>query len=211
MLCGLPNDQERAEILAAHARSISVDPSVALAQLADRTVGWTSADLAGLVASANLRAVQRCLDERVAAAKARAEKKQQEAAAAAGGSGSSASGIAWAEGGSARSIKHTSADEAHLVEWATRVGSWIAAPRRVRMSSSTVPNCAANAHGATHDDALSDATPVVTPEDFEYALQTTRCSLSDKERRRLETIYAAFSGTGDAKASAKQGSKLSHK
>jgi SpoVK/Ycf46/Vps4 family AAA+-type ATPase len=61
ILCGMPNAAERQEILEAHCRAIDVAADVDLGQLAAGTEGWTSADLAGLVATANLAAVQRAL------------------------------------------------------------------------------------------------------------------------------------------------------
>ncbi|KAJ3195875.1 Peroxisome biosynthesis protein pex1 [Irineochytrium annulatum] len=57
VLCGLPNFDERADILKAVSRNLVVDPEVDLEEVSGRTDGFTGADLQGLMYSANLEVI----------------------------------------------------------------------------------------------------------------------------------------------------------
>eukprot|EP00667_Euglena_gracilis_P001925 EG_transcript_1924 len=60
--CDMPDPEERAEILSTLTRDMVLDPTVDLQEVAERCEGMTPADLAGLLATAHLKAVHETLD-----------------------------------------------------------------------------------------------------------------------------------------------------
>ncbi|MCI4455379.1 MAG: AAA family ATPase, partial [Sulfolobus sp.] len=56
-----PDKQARLEILKVHTRKVALDEDVSLEELAERTEGYTGADLAALVREATLRALREAM------------------------------------------------------------------------------------------------------------------------------------------------------
>ena len=56
---GLPDREERVEILEVHARDVTLDDAVSLAEVADETPGFSGAELSNLINEAAIRAMRR--------------------------------------------------------------------------------------------------------------------------------------------------------
>ncbi len=63
LLCGMPDHQDRLEILMAVSRKVVVDPSIDWEELATDTEGYTGADLQALLSNAQLNCVHETIDE----------------------------------------------------------------------------------------------------------------------------------------------------
>lgn len=61
LYCALPTTRQREAILAALSTCLALSPRTSLRQLAQRTQGWTGADLGALLADAQLAAAHRLL------------------------------------------------------------------------------------------------------------------------------------------------------
>lgn len=65
VLCGMPEESERLQILTACARKLTLDSDVNFKVLAQQTVNFTSADVSALLSEAQLLAVHDRLDQTI--------------------------------------------------------------------------------------------------------------------------------------------------
>jgi AAA+ superfamily predicted ATPase len=190
VLCGLPNREERVEILQAHCRNVTVAADVDVPTIADRTENWTSADLAGLVSTANLSAVQRALEHEVARA---ATKRTAQAQA---DNATISSGLEWADG-----VAPAGFDPAS-------VAALLALADDQRSGKAVGATAAASVVADQDEHAANEAR--VTMNDLLEGMSRTRCSLSETERVRFDRIYDSFSG-GGKKPVEPPGSRVTHR
>eukprot|EP01065_Artemidia_motanka_P040367 TRINITY_DN5044_c0_g1_i1.p1 TRINITY_DN5044_c0_g1~~TRINITY_DN5044_c0_g1_i1.p1 ORF type:complete len:1058 (+),score=384.46 TRINITY_DN5044_c0_g1_i1:105-3176(+) len=171
-LCGMPDAAERSKILKALARKLNVAEDINWDALAERTDGYSSADLGAVLSTARLQSVQRVVDTASELAKmnvgddAAAEGESRRAAAWAAARASD-------EGGALPSAVMREL-EPELDAVADVVGS----------------AAAAAAPGAAAEVAAS--VPVITEAALIDALQQTRSSITPSERVRWEALYAKF-------------------
>ncbi|KAI8462048.1 adenosinetriphosphatase [Phakopsora pachyrhizi] len=64
LLCSMPNERERIEILIAVSRSLKLDDDVRFEEVAERTEGFTGADLQALIYSSHLKVAHECIESK---------------------------------------------------------------------------------------------------------------------------------------------------
>ncbi|KAF8608223.1 AAA-domain-containing protein [Ceratobasidium sp. AG-I] len=167
LLCHMPTEEERAQILEAVSRKVSLAPDVSLAGIAKQTEGYSGADLQALVYNAQLEVVH------------------EELAAASQALTTSASSAKTEKqiklevvGGPAGGTTMTRAESAVLER---RVATMLAsrAPKTSRRADAKL--------GASEKQKSQ-----ITLAHLERSLENHRPSVSPEERWRLQTIYDAF-------------------
>ena len=173
LLCDMPSRDDRLDILRAIARRVHVHPSVDLSHWAERTAGFSGADLQALLYNAHLETINASLQP----------------AAEVGASANDAAPAAVAY----TAITPGDAPPAKLHSGAERAAF---ADRLARMLGST-PSAPAASGGADAPAAEPEAR-LVTNAQLETALKTTRPSVPQHEVDRLRRIYRNFAGDRDA-------------
>ncbi|WFC94586.1 Peroxisome biosynthesis protein pex1 [Malassezia brasiliensis] len=172
LLCDMPNRDDRLDILRAISRKVHVHPSVNLAHWAERTAGFSGADLQALLYNAHLETINASLQPTEAAA-------PTDAAAPA-----AVAYTAIMPGDVPPAKKHSGAERAAFAD------------RLARMLGST-PSAPAASDNAEAPVAEPEAR-LVTNAQLEMALKTTRPSVPQHEVDRLRRIYRNFAGDRDA-------------
>ena len=172
LLCDMPNRDDRLDILRAIARKVHLHPSVDLAHWAERTAGFSGADLQALLYNAHLETINASLQPTEAPA-------STDAAAPA-----AVAYTAITPGEVPPSKMHSGAERAAFAD------------RLARMLGSTpsVPAASDNAEAPAADPEAR----LVTHAQLETAFQTTRPSVPQHEVDRLRRIYRNFAGDRDA-------------
>ncbi|KAJ3184012.1 Peroxisome biosynthesis protein pex1 [Gaertneriomyces sp. JEL0708] len=179
ILCNMPEVDERLEILQTVAKRIKLDEDLDLLEFAEKTDGYSGADLQALIYNANLEAIHETIDQ-----------ADQEAAGSKEGHGDSGDD------------KRT---EYVILENATRHGKEhiISAADRGQIAQKieNIHKELRRAHETPEEKAvLSYKEPVVERRHLELAFTQTRASITPQERRRLQHIYDEFVGGKGAPA-----------
>ncbi|TDL24400.1 AAA-domain-containing protein [Rickenella mellea] len=168
LLCPMPNEQDRKEILEIVANKVNLSPFVDLAEYAKRTEGYSGADLQALIYNANLEVIHESI-----ASKA---KRSTE-----GEGGKSEPDIEYfAIGGGADSErKKTRAEEADFQRRLKTIFSGQDRARAQKTAASTAP-------------APPTKKPEISDKHLQRSLESTRPSVPRDEQERLSRIYRAF-------------------
>lgn len=221
LLCDMPNEEDRHEILQAISESLHVDASVlqdgerGLAEVARRTEGYSGADLQAVIYNAHLEAIHDVLGPGHDF-----EKRK-------GGSGSGAS-----RGGGLRhqdftyfrfggdDTSSTSAEKtqspatvaAERAQIAAKLAAMQLAKRKAKaerhaQQQQQRPNSAGGApNGTAPNQGPKHPEPVISWKHLLKSLDTGRASISAQERRRLGRIYGEFVTGRNGEMSDGQGS-----
>ncbi|KAF9175027.1 Peroxisome biosynthesis protein pex1 [Mortierella sp. AD010] len=204
LLCGMPNLQERFEILTCLARKMEVAEDVDLMECARRTDGLTGADLQAVLYNAHLEAI------RVAIEKDEAIKKERQSSNGDNGSSSPTIGGANSNqadgkmmrfvslggksfGGAAKANQKanlTLAERGHISQ---RLGL-IAKGMNAAREAASAATKDASSEGNLADKAPKGSRPIITAEHLEVSLTNTRSSITPEESQRLDLIYKEFMG-----------------
>ncbi|KAF9191576.1 Peroxisome biosynthesis protein pex1 [Haplosporangium sp. Z 767] len=206
LLCGMPNLEERHEILACLARKMEVAEDIDLMECARRTEGLTGADLQAVLYNAHLEAI------RVAIEKDEAVKKAHQSSQ--GGTGASSpipEGSSVSSGGDGKMMRFVSlggkgfggagkvsqkanltlAERGHISQRLGLIAKRIDAAREA--ASTAMGDSASGAEGAL-EKASKDSRPIITAQHLEVSLNNTRSSITPEESQRLDLIYKEFMG-----------------
>jgi peroxin-1 len=190
LLCDMPNHDDRADIIRAVSGKLLMSEEVVarLDEVAARTAGFSGADLQAVVYNAHLEAVHDALGDRTGS-----DKPQAKAGKSTTTSTSSRSFIQFLYSDLEQRAGTVAMPAPAVV--ASKLDALKNARRRQRQleqgtfgAAST--NAAANSHEAAADESREDI--IVRWEHMERSLTTTRSSLSEAERRRLNAIYREF-------------------
>ncbi|KAI0796078.1 AAA-domain-containing protein [Abortiporus biennis] len=174
LLCNMPDEEERKEILEAVSRKVTLSPSVDLNSIARRTEGFSGADLQALLYNAHLEVIH----ETLAASTNDSDSPQNR--------------------------NQRSEDVPHIEykllfgpsEKADRASSKAekdALQRRLhRILQNTTKTRRDNDQELPKEAARPHVQPIITEEHIQKVLKTTRPSVPHEERLRLDRIYRAF-------------------
>ena len=177
VFCSLPTEPERKEILKVHTKKIALSGDVDLDTLSELTEGWTSADLAGLVSTVNIRLVSRKLE-----------------AATLGLTGAGGSSLSVDEKPTAESVFEVAAPKADMrrkTMEGLQDGMELLA-QRLGFSSTGGQDAFNMSPRSKVGDGADGTKQLATMEDFMAGLQETRPSISVKEARMYDAIYSKF-------------------
>ncbi|KAJ3177904.1 Peroxisome biosynthesis protein pex1 [Geranomyces variabilis] len=178
LLCGMPDAEERLEILAAVAGKLTLDPAVALEEYARRTEGFSGADLQALLYNAHLGAIHHVLD-------ALDDRRDAGAAGPAGAGGAAGSSdIVVLQRGEVQTL--TAVEKGELA-------SKIEITQR-NVSESLQPGSRGANGPSPSQPGHAPHKTVITAADLDTALRDTRPSISAQEKARLQRIYDGFLG-----------------
>ncbi|PSN64818.1 AAA-domain-containing protein [Corynespora cassiicola Philippines] len=205
IICDMPSTDERIDILRAVTRKLNLAPEVLdtssagqnLREIADRTEGYSGADLQAVVYNAQLEAIHDVLGDTDLGDPKAKNGNDAESNGTGGGSGSN--------GNNSTRIPHfthfrlgdasTAPSERAMI--AAKIASLQALRRRQKEQTRQVSGAqdgkmggASTAAGAGANDERSE--PEIQWRHIESSLATTRSSISAQERRRLEGIYSEF-------------------
>lgn len=194
LLCDMPSHADRADIISAVSSKLKMDEEVAsrLDEIAARTEGLSGADLQAVVYNAHLEAVHDALGDRTTDEKPGAKSSATKDAAT---SSSSRSFIQFLY-----SSQEEASGSSSLPPPAV-VAAKLEAIKNSRRRQRQIENGTATTNGPAAASATNGAEPsademrdeiIVRWEHVERSLATTRSSLSDTERRRLQGIYREF-------------------
>ncbi|ORZ24946.1 P-loop containing nucleoside triphosphate hydrolase protein [Lobosporangium transversale] len=205
LLCGMPNVQDRFEILTCLARKMEVAEDVDLMEVARRTEGLTGADLQAVLYNAHLEAI------RVAIEKDEAIKRERQDNSTGTGTDASPSVIG---GSTGTTIERSGGNDGKAVRFVSLGGRGFAGAgksgkkanltlaERGQISSrlGLIAKGMDAAREAGRDHTTSTATapkssrPIITREHLEVSMTNTRSSITPEESQRLDLIYTEFLG-----------------
>ncbi|EAW13890.1 AAA family ATPase peroxin 1 [Aspergillus clavatus NRRL 1] len=188
LLCDMPSHSDRLDIIRAVSTKLAMDQEVVarLDEVAARTQGFSGADLQAVVYNAHLEAVHDALGDQPGATTKSSTKTNTKQAS----STSSKSFIQFLYSTSEQRAGSVSMPPPAVV--AARIDAIKNARRRLRQIEQGTAGAATapTTNGATDEEPREEI--VVRWEHMERSLTTTRSSLSDTERRRLQAIYREF-------------------
>lgn len=201
LLCDMPSHEDRVDIIRTVSKKLKVSDEVVARfdEIAARTEGYSGADLQAVVYNAHLEAIHDVLGDRLSDSKPAGGNKPAASAATAANksNASSRSFIQFlyspAEHDTAVAASRTRGASALAppAAVAAKLEAMKQARRRQRQSErGGVDAATTNGAAAAHDDPRDEV--VIRWEHVERSLATTRCSLSEAERKRLEAIYHEF-------------------
>lgn len=198
LLCDMPSHTDRIDIVRAVSKKLNLNDEVhaRIDEIASRTNGYSGADLQAVVYNAHLEAIHDVLGDRSS------EPTKSQTASRASKETSSKSFIQFLYSASehdaavsSRGITPSSLTPPAVV--AAKLEAMKQARRRQRQLEHSAGGPAdSTAHPITngtngiHENARDEV--VIRWEHIERSLASTRCSLSEAERRRLEAIYHEF-------------------
>ncbi|KAI8598019.1 P-loop containing nucleoside triphosphate hydrolase protein [Dissophora ornata] len=207
LLCGMPDLNERFEILTCLARKMEVAEDVDLMNCARRTEGLTGADLQAVLYNAHLEAI------RVAIERDEAIKKERQSSngdatgtsspATGAGSGSSRADATMVRfvslggkgfGGAGKANQKanlTLAERGHISQRLELIAKGMTAAREAASAVSGDPGAGGDGLG---DKTSKGSRPIITAEHLEVSLTNTRSSITPEESKRLDLIYKEFMG-----------------
>ncbi|PLB34971.1 AAA family ATPase peroxin 1 [Aspergillus candidus] len=196
LLCDMPSHSDRMDIIEAVSKKLAMSDEVAarLDEVAERTEGFSGADLQAVVYNAHLEAVHDALGDRSTdkAAGKSAGKQSTSSSSAAGTSTKSFIQFLY----STSEQRNGSVAMPSPAVVASKLDAIKSARRRQRQTEqgpsaggSTAPTPVTNG-AAAHEEPREEI--IVRWEHMERSLDTTRSSLSVNERRRLQGIYSEF-------------------
>ena len=190
VICDIPTEEERVQILHAHTRGMPLEPAVDLDAVAAACDGWTGADLAGLVSSANTAAMSRHLRELGI------------------DGGAQMSRASDAEAATSRKLSGLPADALRALT-ASRFDALDP------LKPETDDDHAASRGGAVLNPPTASTSRrgfSITASDFDLAVSTTRRSISSADMERYKRMYHDFAHRGERGAGPKiiPGSRVTH-
>ncbi|KAK3068538.1 Peroxisome biosynthesis protein pex1 [Teratosphaeriaceae sp. CCFEE 6253] len=214
LLCGMPSADDRLDILKAVSGKLHVDAAVlgdsggrTLAEVAQRTEGYSGADLQAVMYNAHLEAIHDVLGSAADAATQDFGKRKA-------GSGGQASGgkseqdftyfrLGDVEGevaGGATSLAAIAAERAQIAAKLSALQLARRKAKQERQGSQSTTRWPSSAAGQQHvsngpangEHEAEPAAVVISWRHLEKSLETTRSSISAQERARLEKIYREF-------------------
>lgn len=209
LLCDMPSEQDRIDIMRAVSSKVHLDESVSLDKWAQQTDGFSGADLQALLYNAHLETIH----ESIAAAGQMPDANSNGAAVTAANDGSEAK-----EKDKSKDVKFVSFGGAAGANKATLSGAErqalqrrielmltndaaSAAKRRAPVASDTDASAEAAARRATKEKAK------VKDEHLQRSLKATRPSVPKEEQMRLRRIYSEFAGERDGSFPNGEGSR----
>ncbi|KAL1847436.1 Peroxisome biosynthesis protein pex1 [Paecilomyces lecythidis] len=199
LLCDMPSHEDRVDIIRAVSKKLKLSDEVdaRIDDIASRTAGYSGADLQAVVYNAHLEAIHDVLGDRSS------EPTKNQPANRTSKDVSSKSFIQFLYDASehdaavsSRGIHSSSLAPPAVV--AAKLEAMKQARRRQRQiehgaggATDSANHAVTNGTNGAHDDNVSDEV-VIRWEHVERSLSTTRCSLSEAERRRLDAIYDEF-------------------
>ena len=184
LLCDVPSHSDRIDIIQAVSEKLAMSEEVAehMDDIAARTEGFSGADLQAVVYNAHLEAVHDALGDR----SDETAKPNQKAAKPSSTSTNTSSK-------SFIQFLYSSSEQGSMPSpavIASKLDAFKNARRRQRQAEQGHAGNAPATNGAAGDEPREEI--IVRWEHFERSLATTRCSLSDAERRRFQAIYREF-------------------
>ncbi|EPQ26414.1 uncharacterized protein PFL1_06062 [Pseudozyma flocculosa PF-1] len=210
LLCDMPTLEDRVDIMEAISRKVHLDPAVDLQRWAQRTEGYSGADLQALLYNAHLETIHDSINAAAAdqggadGEAAGADKRDGGAGKPArfisfGGSGGgpgSSSGAAQAAGAGVSKKTMSGAEQQAL---SRKLELVLQNQRRARQAASSSGQRGSDLGASTSKAANgARAKVLVTDSHLETSLKATRPSVPVEEQRRLKAIYKAFAGERDA-------------
>ncbi|KND02495.1 AAA family ATPase peroxin 1 [Spizellomyces punctatus DAOM BR117] len=173
LFCGMPEFEERLEILRAVANKLSLSPSVDLSHYAERTAGYSGADLQALLYNAHLEAIHEVIDAAEKDRNSKEDTRDQE----------DKTHFVVVQNENEIDKVMTAAERGGL---ATRIESIHKGLREsVSRPSKESPK--------SGQDSRHQKTEILSFH-IDSALKSTRPSISEQEKRRLQRIYDEFIG-----------------
>ncbi|KAJ3021766.1 Peroxisome biosynthesis protein pex1 [Thoreauomyces humboldtii] len=185
LLCGMPDEAERLEILQAVSTKLSLEPSVSLASYAARTEGFSGADLQALLYNAHLEAIHHVIDA--------AEAKKQQGVSTTNRKERGAVEFVILEKGAVKNL--TPVERSAL---ATRIEA------THKNAAESIAALRGEAATDGPSDVIEHPKTYISSADLDEALRGTRPSVSEQEKMRLQRIYDSFLGGKPAEASVGQ-------
>lgn len=189
LLCDMPSHEDRVDIIRAVSKKLHLSPEVwsRVDEIADRTEGYSGADLQAVVYNAHLEAIHDLLGDHHAPTR-QSEKKMP-------------NGVNKAEESTSRFhqflYSEDSPNAASKLMPPAVVAAKLEALKQARRRQrhlehgSTEPDL--HQQDGSKDDSSSGREEVIIEwKHIERSLENTRCSLSPRERARLEAIYREF-------------------
>lgn len=201
LLCDMPNHEDRVDIISAVSGKLNLSDEVKsrLDDIARRTEGYSGADLQAIVYNAHLEAIHDALGDRISeptnpSKSQQAKQKAKEASKKNASADSSFLQFLYDndEHAAVESLRGARGPLAPNAVIAAKLEALRAARRREREldmgvdSANAKENKNAKDHSTTGDDIVIEWTHI------ERSLMSTRCSISEKDRRRLTAIYREF-------------------
>ncbi|KAL7340906.1 P-loop containing nucleoside triphosphate hydrolase protein [Rhodotorula toruloides] len=173
VLCDMPNEQDRLEIMESAARKIHLSSSVSLARYAAQTAGFSGADLQALIYNAHLDAIHATIAPAVDA------NGQVE--------GTGAGGMRDEEGGDIKYVVLGGKEDEKVLSRAEQA----TVNKRLEQIMSAMKEAS---RSKTKKAAATSASPASRAPDshLQKSLQTTRPSVPAEELARLRRIYSEF-------------------
>jgi len=168
LLCGFPTAEDRLSIIQALTRTANTDPSIDFEDIANRTEGFTGADIQALIYNAQLASVHNVLDDPSVKANDKEESETEESRTEVL--------LLPLQDNKPPATKYNEISDA----FAAASGS------AERLS---------NAKGGVQNVAVDR--PMITNDHIVKALGDTKPSLSSDEQQRYREMYAQFSGTSE--------------
>lgn len=191
LLCDLPSAEDRLDILQALLQKVRLDGDIdeVLADVAQRTEGYSGADIQALVSNSQLEAIHDAIDVK-APAPATTANSNKRSAPGARPSSSSSNFVQFPYGANAAADATVApkSKAAAAVEKAAIV-SKLEGMKLARRKAREPTNADAGNGGKA---AIDSKEVVVRPEHIERALDSTRASISREELNRLRRIYHEF-------------------
>ncbi|PYI05842.1 AAA+-type ATPase [Aspergillus sclerotiicarbonarius CBS 121057] len=187
LICDMPNHADRLDIIQAVSKKLAMNEEVVarLDEVAARTEGFSGADLQAVVYNAHLEAVHDALGDHSVNDKSTAKNGTKPSSTGT----STKSFIQFLYSASEQDAGRVTMPSPAVV--ASKLDAIKNARRRQRQSEQgTAGTQAAVPNGATQEETREEI--IVRWEHMETSLSTTRSSLSQAERRRLEGIYREF-------------------
>ncbi|KAK5681509.1 Peroxisome biosynthesis protein pex1 [Elasticomyces elasticus] len=207
LICDMPNTDDRLDILRAVSKKLHVEEGVfggqgrqTLEEVAERTGGYSGADLQAVMYNAHLEAIHDVLGKDGGADDDFGKKKAAGVNGAAGGKGEldftyfrlgEASGGGLASGEDAPSLAAVAAERAQI---ATKLSALQLARRKAKQDRQIQPVSRRPSGQKSNGKPSENAETVVTIgwRHLEKSLETTRSSISAQEHQRLAKIYKEF-------------------
>ncbi|KAG0325736.1 Peroxisome biosynthesis protein pex1, partial [Podila humilis] len=217
LLCGMPDMEERFEILSCLARKMELDDEVDLRECARRTEGLTGADLQAVLYNAHLEAIRVAIEKDEAIKKERQSESGASSPTVGGSSASSASergdgkavrfvslgGKGFGAGGKANQKANlTLAERGQISSRLGLIAKGIGAAQEAAVAAAVGGPEA----GAQDKVAPKGTRPIITNAYLEVSLNNTRSSITPEESLRLDLIYKEFLGDRNGEMSNGTGS-----
>ncbi|RAH74411.1 AAA family ATPase peroxin 1 [Aspergillus aculeatinus CBS 121060] len=189
LICDMPNHPDRLDIIRAVSEKLKMDEEVAarLDEVASRTEGFSGADLQAVVYNAHLEAVHDALGDRSANDTQSTKNGTTKPSSTDTSGATSKSFIQFLYSASEQHAGSVSMPPPAVI--ASKLEAMKSARRRLRQQEQGMASAPTNGSSA-RDEPREEI--IVRWEHMERSLKTTRSSLSDAERRRLEAIYREF-------------------